>query len=138
VLRERLLLKLEALLAAVNEAGFRASTFTVMSGYRTPAYNRGLKNGAYSRHIYGDAADVFIDEDGDGVMDDLNENGRSDLGDAQVLRELIEGWSNESWFQAFIGGLGLYDATRQHGPYVHVDARGYAARWGAGTATTAR
>lgn len=134
VLRERLLLKLEALLAAVNEAGHPASTFTVMSGFRTPAYNQGLKNGAYSRHLYGDAADIFIDEDDDGVMDDLNQNGRSDLGDAAVLRELIEAWSRESWFQAFIGGLGLYGASRHHGPYVHVDARGYAAEWGASAA----
>ena len=135
VLRERLLLKLEALLSEVNEQGYRASTFTVMSGFRTPAYNRGLKNGEYSRHIYGDASDIFIDEDHDGVMDDLNRNGRSDLGDAEVLRGLFEAMAGRPGFQTFAGGLGLYDSTRYHGPYVHVDTRGYDARWGAGTAT---
>jgi hypothetical protein len=138
VLRERLLLKLEALLAAVNDEGYRVSTFTVMSGFRTPAYNRGLNNGAYSRHIYGDAADIFIDENRDGVMDDLNRNGKSDLGDAQVLRALIDALAQRPSFQAFTGGLGLYNATRHHGPYVHVDARGYVARWGAAGTATAR
>lgn len=138
VLRERLLLKLEALLAAVNDQGYRASTFTVMSGFRTPAYNRGLNNGEYSRHLYGDAADIFIDEDKDGVMDDLNRNGRSDLGDAEVLRALIDALAERPSFQAFTGGLGLYDATRHHGPYVHVDARGHVARWGAAGTATAR
>jgi hypothetical protein len=135
VLRERLLLKLEALLSAVNEDGYRASTFTVMSGFRTPAYNRGLKNGEYSRHIYGDAADIFLDEDRDGVMDDLNRNGRSDLGDAQVLRGLVEALAERPSFQSFAGGLGLYDANRYHGPFVHVDTRGHDARWGVGAAT---
>ena len=68
-------------------------------------------------------------------MDDLNRNGRSDLGDAEVLRGLFEALAGRPGFQTFAGGLGLYDSTRYHGPYVHVDTRGYDARWGAGTAT---
>ena len=39
VLNERLLLALEYILERVNEAGYRATTFHIMSGYRTPAYN---------------------------------------------------------------------------------------------------
>lgn len=129
-LRERLLLKLERVLEGVNDAGFPAETFFVMSGYRTPAYNQAIHNGPYSRHIYGDAADIFIDQNGDGLMDDLNRNGRSDLGDAIVLRDLVEGLYKETSFrEAFTGGLGLYNSTHAHGPYVHVDTRGFVARW---------
>jgi hypothetical protein len=28
------------------------------------------------------------------------------------------------------GGAGVYHANAAHGPYLHVDARGYVARWG--------
>lgn len=129
-LRERLMLKLERVLEGVNRAGYAADTFFVMSGFRTPAYNQAINNGQYSRHIYGDAADIFIDRDGDGWMDDLNRNGRSDLGDAIVLRDLVESLYEEPSFrEAFTGGLGLYDSTHAHGPYVHVDTRGFVARW---------
>jgi hypothetical protein len=38
--------------------------------------------------------------------------------------------SEKSWYQPFEGGLGLYQANRAHGPFVHVDVRGYPARWG--------
>ena len=29
-----------------------------------------------------------------------------------------------------VGGLAAYDATTAHGPFVHIDLRGYRARWG--------
>jgi len=91
VLRPTLLLKLEAILEAVNDAGHEADTLHVMSGYRTPFYNRAIGNGANSRHIYGDAADVFIDANPrDGQMDDLDGNGRIDEADSQVLADLID------------------------------------------------
>ncbi len=72
VLNKRLPLALEYILKRVNEAGLRATTFTIMSGYRTPAYNTSLGNVQYSMHQWGGAADIFIDENGDGIMDDLN------------------------------------------------------------------
>ena len=41
-----------------------------MSGFRTPQYNKGGGNtggrAGLSRHMYGDAADIFIDSNGDG------------------------------------------------------------------------
>ena len=40
------------------------------------------------------------------------------------------GLSQKSWYQPFEGGLGLYKANAAHGPFVHVDVRGYPARWG--------
>ncbi|MDX1387573.1 MAG: D-Ala-D-Ala carboxypeptidase family metallohydrolase [Acidobacteriota bacterium] len=131
VLRERLLLKLELLLERVNAAGFRCDTFHVMSGYRTPFYNRSIGNVKYSRHVYGGAADIFIDVNPrDGNMDDLNGDGRVDVHDAGVLYDLIDDLYGTETYKSFIGGLGRYKTTSAHGPFVHVDVRGFRARWG--------
>ncbi len=130
VLNERLLLALEYILKRVNEAGFRATTFTIMSGYRTPAYNSSLGNVHYSMHQWGGAADIFIDENGDGMMDDLNGDGRSDIRDAELLYRLIDQAAAQPESQGLIGGLGKYRATDAHGPFVHIDVRqGRQARW---------
>src|SRR5512146_1234924 len=111
-------------------AGYVKQGFYVMSGYRTPAYNKGLGNVEYSRHQYGAAADIFIDEHPkDGVMDDLNHDGRIDIRDAAVLGQLIDRHQDDPAFRPLIGGLGLYPSTSAHGPFVHVDVRGYAAHW---------
>lgn len=131
VLRERLLLKLELLLEQVNAAGIRSDSFYVMSGFRTPYYNRSIGNVKYSRHIYGGAADIFIDEQPrDGMMDDLNRDGKIDVYDAGVLYSLIDKLYGTNAHQQFIGGLGRYKKTSNHGPFVHVDVRGFRARWG--------
>jgi hypothetical protein len=129
VLNERLLLALEYVLKEVNEAGLRATTLHIMSGYRTPAYNRSLGNVRYSMHQYGAAADIFIDENGDGVMDDLNGDGRSDIRDAEVLYRLVDKAAARPEAQGLIGGLGKYPPTASHGPFVHVDVRERKARW---------
>jgi len=130
-LRELLLLKLEYLLQAVNEKGIKTDTFFVMSGFRTPAYNAAIGNVKYSRHMWGGAADIFVDEDRDGVMDDINGDGRVDKADATFLYDFFETLGGKpSEYDRFEGGLGLYDATPAHGPFVHVDARGFKARWG--------
>lgn len=129
VLTERLLIALESILDGVNRRGFSADTLFVMSGYRTPSYNRALGNVVNSRHIFGDAADIFVDQNPrDGIMDDLDGNGQIDPGDNRVLASIVE----ESLVRpgtAFVGGMGEYPATAAHGPFVHVDLRGYRARW---------
>lgn len=131
VLRERLLLKLEVLLELVNSKGYAAESFSVLSGFRTPFYNKAIGNVANSRHQWGGAADVFIDESPrDGMMDDLDKNGRVDVNDARLLYRLFEGVSGRPEHREFTGGLGVYGKTSNHGPFVHVDARGYRARWG--------
>lgn len=131
VLRTRLLLKLELLLEKVNQAGFRCDTFTVMSGYRTPFYNELIGNVKYSRHQWGGAADIFIDDDpADGIIDDLNRDGRINIGDAHVLYEVVDREFGKTWYEPYVGGLGAYRKTPVHGPFVHVDARGFRARWG--------
>lgn len=129
VLNELLLQKLEYLLELANASGYTASTFTVMSGFRTPAYNKSLGNVPYSRHTWGAAADIFIDENRDGRMDDLNGDGRSDVRDAEVLFRLFDAATNEPALDGLTGGMGKYQPTAAHGPFVHVDVRDRRARW---------
>jgi hypothetical protein len=135
VLREELVDKLERLLEALNDRGIEATTLHVMSGYRTPRYNRALGNVAHSAHLWGGAADVFVDEDGDGVMDDLDGNGVVDSRDTRVLSEIVDELDASENDARLIGGLGRYRANHGHGPFVHVDVRGYRARWGMKTAS---
>jgi hypothetical protein len=127
-LEERLLLKLESVLAAVNKAGYHCDTLHVMSGYRTPFYNALIDNVAYSQHQWGSAADVFIDKDENERMDDLNRDGLVSKDDARVLFDLVDRLDRAPDAR-FVGGLGLYSGTRAHGPFVHIDVRGRTARW---------
>jgi uncharacterized protein YcbK (DUF882 family) len=100
-----------------------------MSGYRTPFYNAAIGNVSRSRHQWGDAADIFVDEDGNGVMDDVNGDRRIDRRDSDWLRALVERLHEAPGGEQMAGGVGLYAANREHGPFVHVDARGRLARW---------
>ncbi len=130
VLDARLLLKLEKLLLAVNEAGIDASTFAVLSGYRTPAYNKAIGNTtSSSRHLYGDAADIYVDDDDDGQMDDLDGDGRITVADAEVLASIVEAERAAPWYAPLVGGLGIYAPAPHRGPFIHVDTRGTPARW---------
>lgn len=132
VLRPGLLLKLEGLLADVNKRGVRADSFVIMSGYRTPYYNAAIKNVKNSRHVWGGAADIFIDVNPvDGVMDDLNGDGRITKGDAMVLYHWADQYVRQYGREDLLGGVGAYNSTASHGPFVHIDVRGQAARWGA-------
>ncbi|MBU1938063.1 hypothetical protein KKG05_11750 [bacterium] len=131
VLRERLLFKLELILEKLNEKGYHCATLTVMSGYRTPFYNHAIGNVKYSRHLWGGAADVFIDENPkDDMMDDLNGDHKINYRDAAVIYEIIDDMYGKSFYERFTGGLGWYKKTPSHGPFVHVDVRGFRARWG--------
>jgi hypothetical protein len=130
-LREELLIKLELLLEHVNDAGIETDSFTVMSGFRTPVYNRAIGNGDHSRHIYGGAADIYIDvAPRDDIMDDLNGDGSFDFRDAQFLYRLANDLFARPENAHLIGGLGVYRSNSAHGPFLHVDARGFRARWG--------
>ncbi|HMB91989.1 MAG TPA: D-Ala-D-Ala carboxypeptidase family metallohydrolase [Rhodothermales bacterium] len=130
LLRERLALKLEMILEQVNEQGIDAQTLHVMSAFRTPWYNAAIGNTTtYSRHLYGGAADIFVDTDSNNNMDDLTDDGRVTTADANVLAAIVEANLNEVWYQPFIGGLGIYSPASHRGPFIHVDVRGQRARW---------
>lgn len=128
-----LILKLEQLLENVNiRRGVAAETFFIMSGYRTPYYNEKIGNVPYSRHIYGDASDIYIDEIGnDNLIDDLNGDGEITQADAAWLYDRADELDNMAIsIGVRQGGVGEYTANAVHGPFVHVDARGAPARWG--------
>lgn len=131
VLDLRLVDRLELTIEALRDAGHPVKGLHVMSGFRTPRYNAldiGPGNrSAISRHIYGDAADVYPDDDGDGRIDDLNGDGRVDLEDARIVAAASERVEKEH--PDLAGGIGVYPATATHGPVVHVDTRGRRARW---------
>jgi uncharacterized protein YcbK (DUF882 family) len=131
VLEMRNVDKLELVLNDLQSRGVNVSGVRVMSGFRTPQYNKGGGNtggrAELSRHMYGDAADIFIDSNGDGVMDDLNHDRRSSIEDARVVSQAVD--RVEAAHPELIGGAGVYPAASGHGPFIHIDTRGYRARW---------
>lgn len=130
-LSTRLLDKLELTLQELERMGHPVERVGVISGFRTPHYNVGggdpSGRGSLSRHMYGDAMDFYIDNDGDGRMDDLDGDGRVDVADARVLARAAE--TVEANHPELIGGIGVYSPTGAHSGFVHVDTRGYRARW---------
>lgn len=132
ILRTEALVKLEILQHELETShGVDFNRFTIMSGYRTPYYNSKIGNETgYSRHLYGDAMDIYIDDNGDGNMDDVNGDGRVTTSDARFILRVAEQIDNSSEWGWLKGGAGVYNANSAHGPYIHVDARGYVARWG--------
>jgi hypothetical protein len=131
VLDTKLVDKLELIIDDLVGRGYDVRHVSVMSGFRTPQYNqKGVGRGRAdaSRHQYGDAADVFVDNDRDGRMDDLNRDGRIDTRDARILLGAVD--RVEAEYPGLVGGAGVYGATRAHGPFTHIDARGSRARWG--------
>lgn len=130
IVQERLLLKLEILVQQVNAMGYQANTLNVMSGFRTPWYNRSIGNRTeYSQHLYGGAADVYVDLDGDAWMDDLTGDDEVTRRDAVRMANIIESMKDEAWYRPFVGGLGVYSPASHRGPFIHIDVRGSIARW---------
>ena len=131
VLDLRLVDKLELVLQALEERGYSTAGVQVMSGFRTPQYNvsggdpRG--RASLSRHMYGDASDIFVDNDGNGWMDDLNRDGKLNIKDAEVILAAVDRVEREH--PGLVGGAGVYPAESGHGPFIHIDVRGYRARW---------
>jgi hypothetical protein len=130
VVREELVDKLELVLGDLAIRGVRARDFRVLSGFRSPRHNAAVEGSAQgSRHQFGDAADLIVDDDRDGRMDDLNGDFTIDLADARVVAAAVE--RVELLHPELAGGLGVYAERGPSGPFLHVDVRGRSARWGA-------
>ena len=130
VLEERLIDKLELVLREMRARGVDISRAVVLSGFRAPYYNDlRIDEGAAraSRHQFGDAADLIIDADGNGRMDDLNRDRRLDIRDLNPIGAAVA--SVERQYPELIGGLGTYAAMGPSGPFAHIDVRGTSARW---------
>jgi len=126
VLDERLVMALETISDLLEPLGYDGDDIHVMSGFRTPFYNKAIGNVGFSQHQWGRAADIFIDKDKNGRMDDLNKDKRIDKKDATFLFQMLDRLSKES---SLIGGLGAYGPSSAHGPFIHVDVRANKARW---------
>jgi hypothetical protein len=127
-----LLDKVELTLAELESMGHPVHHAGIISAFRTPEYNLNggdpAGRGDLSRHVYGDAMDLYIDNDRNGRMDDLNRDGRVDRKDAQVLASAAE--RVEKAYPQLIGGIGIYNPRPgAHSGFVHIDARGFRARW---------
>jgi hypothetical protein len=128
VIREPLLDKLELVIQDLNAHGINAEGMRIRSGFRTPARNsavRGEGSARDSRHQFGDAVDVFIDQEGTGRMSDLNGDGRVNFTDVKLILAAVE--RVEAKYPELVGGTGLY--TGRSGSFAHIDVRGVRARW---------
>jgi uncharacterized protein YcbK (DUF882 family) len=134
VLQLKLVDKLELVLQDLAQHGVDITGVRVMSGFRSPQYNAGGGNtqgrAALSRHMFGDASDIFIDSNHDGVMDDLDHDGRITMKDSKVIEAAVD--RVEAAHPELVGGAGIYPAGPGHGPFIHIDTRGYRARWTGG------
>lgn len=87
----------------------------------------------FSQHQFGRAIDLIVDEDGDGVLDDLNGDGVADIHDAAVIMyyvNLLDRRYREEGRMAMVGGAGVYtdnDFVQRpwQSPYIHIDTRGF-------------
>lgn len=131
VISMKLVDKLELVLADLDAHGINPEGVRVMSGFRTPQYNAGggdpRGRAGLSRHMYGDAADIYLDNSGSGQMSDLNHDGRVNVEDARVILASVNRVEREH--PSLLGGCGVYAGNGAHGPFVHIDTRGYPARW---------
>jgi len=123
--------KLELTIQELERQGVKVQNVKVMSGFRTPRYNHSGGNTAgranLSRHMYGDAADVYVDNNRDGQPDDITGDGRVTVSDAEKMGAAAD--SVERRYRTLVGGVGVYTACCGHGPFTHIDVRGYRARW---------
>jgi hypothetical protein len=123
--------KLELTIQELQKEGVRVEHVHVMSGFRTPRYNAGGGNTAgranLSRHMYGDGADVYVDNDRDGQPDDITGDRRVTVADAEKFGRAAE--RVERKHRSMVGGIGVYVACCGHGPFTHIDVRGSRARW---------
>ncbi len=122
-----LLLKLEWITLYLKQfAQNPEARLTILSGFRPPRYNQSVSGALWSRHIYGDAADIIVDlSPKDSRMDDLNLDGRLDRDDVMILFKFIE---EIEMISGSPGGLGIFDRGKL-GPSIHIDSRGFKARW---------
>ncbi|HYR10048.1 MAG TPA: hypothetical protein VEQ60_19900 [Longimicrobium sp.] len=131
VVQPRILDKIELVIQELELMGHPVENIFAVSGFRTPAYNAGGGNtsgrGKLSRHMYGDAMDIAVDNDNNSIMDDLNGDGRINLSDARVIGAAVD--AVERKYPAMVGGMHYYPPTGGHQGMVHIDTRGFRARW---------
>ena len=84
-------------------------------------------NPAGTALVYSTSLIFRNDSDGNGVMDDLDHDGRITIADSRVVQQAVD--RVEQAHPELVGGAGVYPAAAGHGPFIHIDTRGYRARW---------
>ncbi|MFP4380380.1 MAG: hypothetical protein ACLFUS_07745 [Candidatus Sumerlaeia bacterium] len=91
---------------------------------------RGASYTQFTRYQYGDAAALIVDIDGDGKLDDLNNDNRVDREDANALADLLDEVKRNADMR---GASGVVDGPTEPNwpdtPYAVVDLRGFNTRW---------
>ena len=112
LLDQRVLFKLLELQERLNALGYDPTAFWIRSGPRYPSYNKQVGGASRSRHLYGEALDLRIG--------DINQDGRYTEEDKKIVLRILD-----LEVIKHFGGVGRYQGTRA----VHMDVRGYKARW---------
>lgn len=107
-----ILFKILALQDALTANGYNRNAFKITHGHRHPSFNQQVGGTSKSRHIAGEAVDM--------VIGDINNDGKYSKADKAIVLELCE-----KEIIGNTGGIGRYPDTRT----VHIDVRGYQARW---------
>ena len=131
LLNPKLLDKLELTIQELEAMGHPVRHYQIMSGFRTPEYNHGGGNtqgrANLSRHMYGDASDTFVDNDGNGVDGRSQRRWSRRRARRRGHPAAVERVERKN--PSLVGGVGVYSACCGHGPFTHIDVRGYRARW---------
>jgi len=131
VVDPKLLDKIELVCKELEAMGHPVTNLFAVSGFRSPWYNANggttSGRGQLSRHMYGDAMDIAVDNDRNGIMDDLNGDGSITLADARVIGQAVD--RVEQKYPSLVGGMHYYPPTGGHRGMVHIDTRGNRARW---------
>jgi hypothetical protein len=125
--------KVETIDRELRDRGWVHETVTFTSGFRTPAYNKGVGGASQSYHMEGLALDFVVDKNDDGVMDDVNGDGVVNIQDAIAVGHLIR--QLETGGTVTPGGTGAYETipAKPGEPVnvnLHTDVRGKQAKWG--------
>ncbi len=134
----RLIDRLERLRAKLVTADRPEPLIVILRAYISPneagqLRRKGLAMAEFSRNLYGDGAAIIVDANGDGVMDDMNDDGKIDLHDVDYVSRVIEQIERET---GVYGGVGIHagptDPLLPKTPYLSIDCRGKRARWSSG------
>ena len=111
LVNKKLLYRILDLKKALEKNGYNKNGFKVRESFRPPVLNEAVGGARGSQHMYGNAADL--------IVRDVDNNGKVDVKDKQILLELLEKIIGNS------GGIGRYPGTTS----IHIDVRGFRARW---------
>ena len=109
---EKVLASLIDLRQSLKSKGYDPEAFTITSGHRHPRKNESIRAAKLSRHMKGQAVDMYIQ--------DINKDGKYTDEDKKIVLDIAEKEVIQNK-----GGIGRYPGTRA----VHIDVRGTRARW---------